>query len=377
MILLLLQWVKIMESFVQFYEVKNKTLFLNNGFSSVWNLLKDRGEIIWIDSNIDDFPDVFGTVYISCFYERDFSYIEEWVKNSPHIKFIVGGPAVSYMDFKVEAPNFYADKRNMFELLSVQPTSDMWNLELPKIESDNVYYNYSLSFGNKCYWGKCNFCNRKSELEIDLIVKNIPILKPNHNIIWLNKLSITPKDISNIFPILKSQSYYSFFTRGDFGVLDSLKQITITKKFRPIIGVEFPSNRMLSLMNKGITTESLFGVMELFLKNMCKVNITLIHGWPNLIEDDVIKVENFLSSLKPYKKQIDCSNHWLFCHNKENNTIPYTTKYGKTYYLYKQNKKQKELNNKVLGLYKSFGFSSYTNAGIFKKFFEDSGELDE
>lgn len=366
-----------METFVQFYDHKNNTLFLRNGFSSVWNVIKNRGEIIWIDSDVDDFPDVFDTVYISCSLEKDFGYIEEWVKNSPHINFIVGGPAVNYMNFHIDAPNFQGEKRYMFEVLDIEPTSEIWGLELPSVQSLYVYYNYSLSFGNKCYWGKCNFCNRKAEPEIDLVFKNIPILKPNYNTIWLNKLSITPKDILNIFPLMDNSSYYAFFLRGDSGVLNSLNQVKITKNIRPMIGVEFPSNRMLDFMNKGITTESLLDVMKIFLQNNCMVNITIIHAWTNLIEDDVFDVEKFLSALRPYRKQINCSNHWLFSHTEEPNTIPYTTKYGNTYYLYKQTQEQKELNNNVLKLYKSFGFASYTEAGIFKNFFIDSGELDE
>jgi hypothetical protein len=371
-----------MSSFIQFYETKpdptgSKVMNLRNGFSSVGEVIKNRGDIIWVDPYQNYFPEVDNEVYISCGFEIEFIYIEEWVRKRPDIKFIVGGPAVSYMNFSIDLPNVYFDNRYMFELLNITPTSDMWSLKIPEAAKENklyIYYTYPLTFGNSCYWGKCTICNRKTQLEIDLQIDKIPILKPNRNIVWLNKLSITAKDILIIFPTLSKESFYSFFIRGDSVVLDALNKIQIVDTLRPIIGVEFPSNRMLNLMNKGINIETLLKVIITLAQNGCLIKLCVIHGWPNLIEDDVKSVEYFLSKLEPFKKQVVCFNHWLFSHTKEDNTMPYKTKYDKLYYIYKLDKEQMKLNNKVLNLYKGFGFLSYSVSGIFEDFFHSGAE---
>jgi len=364
-----------METYIQFYKIEDGCLFLKNGFSSVWSVIKDRGRILWLDSTKKYFPGVEGTVYISCGFETEFSYIEEWVKERKDLKFIVGGPAVNYLDFKIDAPNFTSDKRNMFELLEIIPDEKTWDLKLPNIRDiDNlsIYYNYSLSYSNRCYWGKCNFCNRDEGVDVEIDANKIPIIKPNRNNIWLNKLSITPRDVSNLFQNLKNDSYYSFFIRGDKEILNALNTHQIpNNKFSPMIGIEFPSNRMYDLMNKGIDVDSAIEVMKHFLDRNCFVKMTVIHGWHNLIKDDIKSVEYFLSKLEKYKDKISCLNHWLFSHNKENETIPYTSRYGKTYYIYNLNDKQRQLNNEVLKMYKSF-FKFYHNCGMFEEFFYEN-----
>lgn len=366
-----------MSSFVQFYEVNNNIMNLRNGFSSVWNAIKDKGDMIWIDPYQNYFPEVDNEVYISCGFEMEFDYIEEWIKSRPDVKFIVGGPAVNYLDFHITSPNAHFDNRYMFELLGVTPSSDLWGLTLPKLATDSnlyIYYTYPLAFGNACYWGKCTICNRKAQHGLDLKVDKIPIVKPNHNIVWFNKLSLTSKDILSIFPTLGQDSYYSFFIRGDSIVLDALNKTKIVDTLRPSIGVEFPSDRILKSMNKGIDIETLLKVSMILLQNGCIIKLFVIHAWPNLIEDDVKSVEYFLSKLEPFKKQVACYNHWLFSHTKEDNTIPYKSKYGKVHYIYKLDEEQMKLNNKVLNLYKSFDFLSYGNSGIFENFFHSNSE---
>ena len=351
-----------MESFIQFYEIDN-ILRLRNSFSSVWSVIKNRGEIIWIDPTKNIFPDVNGTVYISCTFEQDLDYTKKWVSLRPDVEFIVGGPAVIYMQYNSNIPNLKTDNRQMFEVLGVEPTKDLWGISIPITIPDHmyVYYNYSLAFGNQCYWGKCNFCRTETRKETTVDVERIPILKPYHNVIWLNQQAITPRNILNLFPNFSEESIYSFYLRADHSVQNTLNKVPINNSLRPMIGVEFPSDRMLKLMNKGIDTETLLNTVLLFLQNGCHVILTIIHAWPNLDESDVRSVEYFLNKIEPFKKQINCVNHWLFTHEKEDNTIPCMTKYGKPYYIYKLSKEQEDLNNKVLELYKSIDFWSYSD----------------
>jgi hypothetical protein len=364
-----------METYIQFYKIEDGVLFLKNGFSSVWNVIKNKGKMLWIDPTNKFYPSVEGTVYISCGFDTEFKYVETLIKENKNVKFIVGGPAVNYLDFHVDSENFTSDKRNMFEILGIKPSEKTWNLVLPNlrdIDKLEIYYNYSLSYGNKCYWGKCKFCNRDYGIDADVDADQIPIIKPNRNTIWLNKLSVTPRDILTLFQNLKKESYYTFFIRGDREILKALNEKGIPHdRFRPIIGIEFPSNRMYDIMNKGIDVDSAIEVMKYFIERKCHVKITVIHGWNNLIKDDVKSIEYFLSKLEKYKDKISCLNHWLFAHSKEDETIPHTSKYGKTYYIYRLSDKQRQLNDEVLKMYKSF-FKLYYNCGIFEEFFYEN-----
>jgi hypothetical protein len=350
------------ESFIQFYYQKDYTMFLSNSYSSIWKHIKDRGNIIWIDPTKDYFPDLDGVIYLSCTFENEVDYSIKWIKSRPDIKFIIGGPVVLYMGFNLSNKNVISENKQLYEVLNVSPDENSWGLEydfdIP--EGVWIYYNYSLSFGNKCYWGKCNFCRAEDSISMDLDIENIPVILPYRNIVWLNKQALSPKNIKSLFPNFDEKSTYTFYLRPDKSILRTIEKINLKKIYRPIIGVEFPSDRMLNLMNKGTDINTIKNIFSLFLKSGNHVIMTVIHAWSNLIDDDVKKVEDFLLFLEPFKKQINCINHWLFLHDNNPGLIPCKNKYNKFYYIYNLDEKQKDLNNKVLNLYKNFGFNFYT-----------------
>jgi len=358
-----------METFIQFYEEKEtdkNIILLRNTFSSVWKVIKKRGEIIWIDSHQNIFPEINGTVYVSCSFTTELDYLEKWMKIRPDLKFIVGGPSIQYLNYSNNSLNFYPEKKQMYELLNVIPNIDIWDLEIPnKVKIDGnkkISYIYSLAFGNKCYWGKCNFCDKsKNVKDFNVSVKEIQIFKPFYNHVFLVKLALTSKDILNLFPNFRKDSTYSFYIRGDFITLNTLKKVPVEKNFTPLIGVEFPSDRMLKNMNKGTNVDNLLKTLLIFLQKGSEVYITTIGRWPNLIEKDVDDVKRFLSKIEKYKNQISCVNYVLSAHKKEENNIECSTKYNKFYYIYLLDDQQEILNNKVDKLYQSFGFKDYKN----------------
>ena len=361
-----------MKTFIQFYDFEyyNNTLWLRNSFSSVWKVIKEMGNIIWIDPTKDVFPDVNGDIYISCTFEQEIIYIEKWMKLRPDINFIVGGPSIVYSGYNIVESNFNLKNETMYELLNVKPTTDLWgvdipyDLEIPKeINNKNtmrIGYTYALSYGHRCYWGKCTFCktNLRNELVVD--VKNIPDVKSQYNsIVWLNTQAITPKNILDLFPNFNKKSHYSFYIRGDNIILNTLDKVEVGNNLIPVIGVELPSDRMLNLMNKGTDIKTMLEVILRFLQSGNLTIFTTINGWPELEKSDVESVEYFLSIIEPYKKKIICINHWLFSYEEKENMTLYTTKYNKPYYAYKLTQAQEELNNEILNLYRNFGFFSF------------------
>lgn len=348
-----------MSTFVQFYELypEYNSAKIRNSFSSLWNEIKNRGNIIWINVYNETFPKVEGDVYITCSFFHELDYVERWMKDRPDINFIVGGPAILSKHFNLDLPNFNPTFKQLYEILDITPTTDLWGIELPKdIKEDiNIHYVYSLSFGNQCYWARCSFCRYEDQRGLDLDVKEIPILRPNHNEVWLNQASLSPKNILNLFPTFSNESIYAFYMRGAPETLSALSKVPISSNLKPMIGVEFPSDRMLSLMNKGTDANTMLNTILLFLKNGSNVVLTIIHGWPNLVKSDIDAVDYFLSKLEPYKKQISFVDNWLATLTPEgDSTVKYITKYDKIYYRYKLNSEQEDLNNKVLDLYKEF-----------------------
>jgi hypothetical protein len=363
-------------TYIQFYSYtwqnwdrleRRKTLLLNNGFSSVWNFIKNDGNIIWVDPTKLEFPDVSGPVYISCSFLEEFDYIKKWVITRPDIFFIVGGPIVIRTKVSLPYPNFIADPRQLYETFNIEPKIDLWNLEIPKeLDFEDVKYTYSFST-KACYWGKCTFCPDNKDWGGKVLdLGEIPVIMPGHNIVWINSLAITPKEIIKIFPTLSSESVYNFFLRGDSVVLKALKDVSIIPTLHPSIGVEFPSNRMLKFMNKGTTIDILTKVILKFLENGSAVCLNLILGWPNLVESDINEAKEFLKKLSLFKNNVILNTSLLVSFVKDDNTISRINNLNKVFYTYNLNREQKKLNDRVLNLYRNF--NSVNVYDDFKKF---------
>lgn len=363
-------------TFVQFYSTYKTTsgdkgLSLNNGFSSVWNFIKNEGDMIWININKGGcFPEVTSPVYISCCWRDEFEYIRKWCYTRPDLSFIVGGPGIINGDFKATFPNLKIDKRQMYEVLGCGQKFELWNLEPPKellTKDTMVRYHYSFSSITKCYWGRCTFCNEGKMYGPALDMEDVPIINPGNNHVWVNKMALHPNDMIRLFPKFGSESIYNFYMRGDKKVLNILNDVPIISNIYPAIGVEFPSDRMFRYMNKGTTVDTLVDVMIKFLEKGCIVFIMLIDGWPNLVQSDVDSVKYFLSRLEPFKKQIHSSAQTLY--SLDENRIsadevrPFLI-YRRMTYVYKLDKEQEKLKNEISQLYKQFGFLSYNDFAI-------------
>ena len=66
------------------------------------------------------------------------------------------------------------------------------------------------------------------------------------------------------------------------------------------VGIEFPSNRMLSFMKKGINLDNIINAIKMFNKydnTFIRMYILLITSWPNLIKDDLFDFHKFKDAI--------------------------------------------------------------------------------
>lgn len=303
---------------------------LANGFSDTYTLCKSIGEFVWIDqsnysnksredtindfnSKINEFPIKEGTVYVSAFQIFHVYQVCKWAQQFKHVKFIVGGSAIDsgFLNFQdiVFPDNVIITDKSVESFLGVEDFSHEWGIDIPNeiVKDDNLFFTYSID--NSCYWGKCIFCkfpqqsNKSRERsQFDFTFKNI---KPGvKKCVWLHSPSFTPEKIKSVFPKLPNQDdlEYIVFMRGNNAERNALEEIYNScdfdfSKMKFYMGIEFPSNRMLKWMNKGVTVNELSEFLNLTHKLKAKTIISYILGWNNLIQDDITEVKEFMESL--------------------------------------------------------------------------------
>lgn len=298
--------------YVQFYNLLNngKIVCLQNGFSYIWDKIKKDN--VWVKTGELNPPISKGHIYASCWYSLDIDTVIRWKKNNPELTISVGGPISIYpdiIDYKKNKINLLQDSaENVF---GVKPC---WNLEIPK-EFRNKEIRYTFSFlennlyGSRercCYWGECVFCRVRLNKTKFRGLNRIPIINhPMHKYIWLNFHAIPPEIIKELYPTFDDRADVTYITyaRADSETTKALSLVInntlkVNPKFLEFnIGIEFPSNRMLKIMNKGTTKEEYLNFIKLASNNNIKLVFTLILNWPEVIEEDVKEVEEWLNKL--------------------------------------------------------------------------------
>jgi len=324
--------------FIQFYtrikdtnpRFKGQTLYdLSNGFSDTYDLCKSKGDFIWVnhskqmkgygnDEHINDvsLPIDKGTVYISVYYLTQLYQAYKWAIMYPNIKFIIGGPSANSKNYLVK-PNIFPSNMTIIEktvedYFNVPNFSYPWKLELPD-EPHDMWLTYTYTLRSSCYWGKCNFCNFSYGTRVRPKI-NFEFLDVDYNgfqRIALYTPSVTSMQLKSLFYKLEYDRNirYDIYLRGNKPERDTLKEIfkKRTTKFpqtKFFIGVEFPSDRMLSYMNKNATVNGILKTINM-LSNYghedIQIGLSFILGWNNIEQSDMDSLNSFLDKL-PYDK---------------------------------------------------------------------------
>jgi len=321
--------------FIQFYSriINSNPRFSNinlyelcNGFSDTYDLCKDYGDFYWInhkkqtkaygrdeESCSPEFPIQTGTVYVSAYYATQLYQTYLWALNYPEIEFIVGGPSSNPNVFILRdslPSNLTIINKSVEEYFNKPNWSCEWKLDVPHKDPDfSLAYGYTLR--SDCYWGKCIFCNQSQGNRIRKTLgfefKNVDY--PGFQRVNLYTPAMTAKQFKELFNELQYSELvrYDIYLRGNKAENDALNVLfeNRTNRFpriKFIIGVEFPSERMLNYMNKNATVE---GILEI-VKTICKygnkelqIQLPFILGWNNLIDNDTIELKTFLDNI-PY-----------------------------------------------------------------------------
>jgi hypothetical protein len=342
--------------FIQFLSKSNRNYYdLANGFSDTFDHCRNMGDFYWVAHEPDStkwyvdetyekrgLPIDRGKVYISASYINHLYQAYVWAKHYPGIDFVVGGPVAAQRG-PADAPweplyfsiregdtfpgNLTVTGRSVEDVLGIKNFSGRWHLDIPrhKVAPESpVYFSYTLD--NGCYWGKCIYCNIK-EAPFEFFRKRSrldyrfeTLDHPGKKIVRLNTGSITPRAIKQVFSTLPARPdlEYRTFMRPAKAENKALREVLEQRKegFPSItigIGIEFPSNRMLSYMDKGITTDDILETLEICAKYNIKANGNMIFGWENLQASDVSELEEFLTRM-PAHGLTNVQLRWLYAH---------------------------------------------------------------
>jgi radical SAM superfamily enzyme YgiQ (UPF0313 family) len=324
--------------FVQFYRIAEdpvvpapagKTVLLSNGFSFVWNECRNIGDFLWVEE-VPDFTDHgsmmnnklpirAGKVYVSAWYAAHLVQAIVWAAMYPDIDFVVGGHAVMNSPTIPHLSNLrIARGLAEQEIFGMARASRRWNLEIPDSllpqGVDNVMFSYTVE--RKCYWGKCNFCDevftgsKVERFDNDVSSLYVPDTRTPSKVIFLYEPSVSPRFLRRHYMDLprRDDVYFSMFYRGDHVEAQALREV-FSRGEGPkpmntlfVVGVEFPSNRMLEWIRKGTTVESVLETVRVLCEHNANVVMLLISGWDNLVESDVVEATGFFGTVREYNE---------------------------------------------------------------------------
>ena len=318
--------------FLHFISKSRHTNFydLGFGYSDVYDLCKSHGDFYPVRHNglewasvprmwynnpefekfEIDLPISKGTVYVSAIYIVHIYQAFIWAKRYPDIKFIVGGPSAS-KDLWVmtsEIPsNMILTTQSVEEYFGVENFSGEWKIDVPDyLKNEEVVLPYTID--SQCYWGKCTYCTyafckqrlRPKEKLLNFGFEDFP-----HNglkIVRLNSPSMSPKLIEYVVPKLPQRDNirYDMYIRAAKAEVDSISKIIEGSKnhsMKFITGIEFPSSKILTSINKGITLESIFEMMDLFSDSKHELVFFIILFFDGLTKQSVKDAEEFVKRI--------------------------------------------------------------------------------
>jgi radical SAM superfamily enzyme YgiQ (UPF0313 family) len=303
--------------FLQFYVeggIKRPDYSFYNGFSDTWNFCKQKGDFIWLDAkNLDkvEIPIKKGTIYASIAFQQHFVKIYNWALQNPNVKFIVGGPFVCETTMNTSLSNLYMTMDSVEDYFGIPNYSKEWWFEYPEHLEQGRDVKLVFSLNTDCYWNKCVFCdytwakNRRRPANNKFNFKDLQF--SGIKTIRLETPTLTGDHITNLLPNLPFQNDLRYLTqmRCDKNDIKLLREAFSKMEKNPLtlnestihLGVDFPSERMLNFVKKGITYPDIIETIELLNSNNITIQVNIIIGWENLEREDLSHLEQFINFL--------------------------------------------------------------------------------
>lgn len=271
-----------------------------NGFST----LGEEVPVKWIkSSDADKFVPTSDKVYVSCHYYNvgtggHLEIVSRWAEKYPDVSFVAGGCIFGM--YKLNSTVTKIPKNVEITADSLQnylkvPTK-RWYMSFPYKDRQ---LRYTFNNGSTCYWQGCNFCiatyRDGRPYKVDSYDFDGLRDAPNGRV-YLSNPSTPPNVLRDMLPMLSDyRQYFTMFMRVAKPELEALKSIECNwSKFYFLIGVEFPSNRMLKVMNKGVTLKECMDMVEFLQNKKAGFGIYMIYDWPELLKKDLVEAQRFL-----------------------------------------------------------------------------------
>lgn len=295
--------------FIAFYEKtysvdrRIQVYHIYNGFSSINKEIQVR----WLDANnIGEFVPKNDAVFISCWFQEHHDIACLWASSYPHVKFVLGGCVYhsGWLRAKTKPfpKNVFITEQTLQEYFKLTETK--WSLSFP---FNDMPLRYSFGTGAVCYWQKCSFCNPTTKgtcQKYDFDVKCLAAA-PN-GFIFLSNPSMSPAMLYNVLPELPTDNKkYAIYLRGGTEELQAIKNLNVDwTKLYFHIGVEYPSNRMLKIMNKGVTVKEYINMVNFLQSKEARLILFFITDWPDLLVKDLMPAKEFLHEIDSSKTKI-------------------------------------------------------------------------
>jgi hypothetical protein len=260
------------------------------------------GEMIWLEPK-QSIPDFHGIVYISAWYGQDLTETYKFAKNNPKSIVILGGPIVHAIKDvpKYKLPNIIMTEKSAESVIG----EGAWNLEIPQRYNDShVSWTQMVDSSRGCYWGQCTFCRASQGKPLTTFreIESIPIVEVGKTkSIWLGSLCLSPKALFNIFSTVSDREdvFYFSYVRATKSSADALRcSKNAGKQCVFVCGLEFPGNRMLSQIRKGMRTEDQLYFIKTLTKMGCEISLNFIIDWIGINERDIRQAREFFNELK-------------------------------------------------------------------------------
>lgn len=194
----------------------------------------------------------------------------------------------------------------------------------------------SLSIYNCCYWNKCTFCdiNHKKayvEKSLETIIAEIKEIQEKYGIkyFYFTDPAIPASFLEKFSRKIiedKIEMYYTMNLRLDKDFNKKLLKQLFKSGLRACNwGMESGSNRVLRLMNKGVTKEGIIRVMKDSYNAGIRNHMHLMLGFPGETQEDIDETVTFIKKYKKYISSIACGkfmllkNSYIFSHPEEFN----------------------------------------------------------
>ena len=315
-----------MNLFIEFYYelqgifTNNELVYtINNSFASIET---DIHEYIKIDRfyktpkkvleeyiNIIDRYKECSSVFVSCLTIEDVVLTFLVADKFKEKGFLIGGTGSRYV-YSIKKRGYNFDCPPNVEITPYK-LSNYFILRKPKFrvpkDLDTKKFNFIYGVDTPCSWQKCKFCTdtfkcfgkKIYETDICYFAPTFPSnLFADYISITISTPNVTEDIFSklvNVFNGMLNDVRFFVFIRADVDIDSIIMSGIDMKRFTFWIGLEFPGDRILSVINKGVTTEQYLRLAEKLTNSGATVIFGVIIGWPFIINNDVKEAEIFLS----------------------------------------------------------------------------------